>query len=96
VGTGVIEEQVHVVYCFDSCFALCRSEGSETNEHGAVDSAGRVQEGSNNLLKAFDLLGRQSGRCVWRQRELYLCSILQWVVKLWGMLGFGWSEKLKA
>jgi hypothetical protein len=44
VGTGVIEALIYVFECFGGRFGLCRGEGSESYEVGAIDCLGKYRK----------------------------------------------------
>jgi hypothetical protein len=58
VGAGIVEELGDMCECLSSCVCLSSCWGTQGDKHGAVNRTGIVQERSDDLLEAFNLLGR--------------------------------------
>jgi hypothetical protein len=87
--SDVVEE---LVTCIRHChcaiaFACCK--GTECGKKCWVNFSGIVQEGTDDILDAFDLLWGE-GLCGFALNPLNLCATLDWGCLVGSMLGRDW------
>ena len=78
--------------CFHDCLGsiglLCR-DCTEGGEQGGVDHPSVLEESTDNLLNAFDLVWREGGGFVFFH-SLHLCAIVNGCCFIRGVLWYSW------
>lgn len=83
VSCSIVEELGDGNGCGFSAFGLGRGERSESDEHGAVNGTGVVEEDTNDFLKTSEALGVERFGCVGWWSQLGVSAIYGSVPGVW-------------